>query len=54
MPLLSLRRAKQHDDKVDDARRQVHLAVDKMTRTLDKVEEQTLEAKEELDEGRAG
>jgi hypothetical protein len=43
-----------HSADVKDARRQIDVAIDRMTKLLDEVEEQATQAKEHLDERRAG
>ena len=43
-----------HSAQVKDARRQIDAAIDKMIKLLDEVEEQATQAKEQIDERRAG
>lgn len=50
MPLFVREKSKAAEKQVKSARRQVDLAVEEMTRILDAVEQQTIEAKEELDD----
>lgn len=48
MPLFSHRRRKESDAKVKSARLQIDLAVLKMTEVLDRVQDQVIQAKEDL------
>ena len=51
---MSLLRRKHSDLKVKDARREVDLAIQELEELFDSIEEQTIKAKEGLDERRAG
>jgi hypothetical protein len=54
MPLLLRSHSRESERKVKLARLQIDEALSKLADVLDKVEDQTSEAKEQLDERRAG